>query len=246
MKVSVVTPVYNDPRVEHALTSIEAQSHPDVESIVIDGASDEATLDILKAHKRSIVISEPDEGIYDAMNKGLRKATGDVIAILNADDTYAHPDVIAHAVQAFEETHAALVYGDLEYVDRDGKVVRRWHAGAMKPGSFRRGWMPPHPTCFVRREVYEKVGHFDTSLPIAADYDFLLRTMVKHRVPVHYLEETLVKMGAGGTSNAGVRNILQANLEVRRSWKKNGLRGGALAPILKPLRKPLQYMARGA
>lgn len=104
--------------------------------------------------------------------------------------------------------------------------------------------MPPHPTCFVRKEIYDEVGLFDTSLPIAADYDFLLRALVKHGAEAHYLDETLVRMGAGGTSNASVRNVVQANREVRRSWRKNGLRGGALAPVLKPLRKPVQFLRR--
>ena len=247
MKISIVTPVFNDKRVTRALNSIVAQRHGhDLELIVVDGGSTDGTLDALEAYRSniSVLISEPDKGIYDGMNKGIRLATGDVIGILNADDHYHDTTVLSDVAEAFRDDDTDAVYGDLVYVDETGRVSRYWKAGAAMPRKWRLGWMPPHPTFFVRRRVYERHGLFDLDFPIAADYELMLRLMVRHRIATTYVNRVLVNMAPGGTSNASLANVVKANLEVARAWRRNGLRGGLAVPFLKPARKIFQFLRR--
>jgi len=244
VKVSIVTPVYNEPRIRHTLESIQAQEGvPELKSIVVDGGSTDETTEIIDEYADQIdtLISEPDEGVYDAMNKGIDRATGDVVGILNSDDRYDGPHVLRTVLDAFEESDADLSYGDLVYVDDDDSVVRYWKSGDFRPRRFYYGWMPPHPTVFVRREVYEQYGRFDLDFPISADYEFLLRVLLKEGVSATYVDDVLVRMATGGQSDASIRNILYANLEVYRAWQKNGIRGGIHVPVVKPLRKIPQY-----
>ncbi len=246
MKVSLITAVYNAAStIRTCLNSVNAQSYKYIEHIVVDGASTDDTCRIVRTlESRKIkIVSEPDQGIYDAMNKGINLATGDVIGILNADDFYAHQGVIARIVHFFQNNPAVACYGDLVYVDRTdiNKIIRYWKAGDYHPHSFYYGWMPPHPTFFVRRKVYEQYGNFNLSLGSSADYELMLRLLLKHKVPVQYIPEVLVKMRSGGVSNASLRNRLVAHMMDRRAWRVNGLTPYPWTLLLKPISKIRQF-----
>ncbi len=247
--ISIITAVYNDPRVERALDSLLSQDLPEssgLELIVVDGGSTDGTLDVLKGYggQIGVFISERDEGIYDAMNKGIARASGDVIGILNADDRYADVYVLRDVLQAFDDHEVLACYGDLVYVDDNDRVVRYWRSGEHRRAKWYAGWMPAHPTFFVRREVYERYGVFDTQYRIAADYELMLRLLVKRRVKAAYIDRVMVRMANGGHSNRSAGNVLQAAREVRRAWQNNGLAGGQLAPVLKPAQKVFQFVRR--
>jgi glycosyltransferase len=220
--------------------SVLGQTHPDLEYLVIDGGSTDATMECLLPYRARLaqLVSEPDRGMYDAMNKGISRATGEVVAILNSDDVYAGPHVLAQVAARFDASGADCVYGDLHYVSPDlSRVVRDWRSGPYRAGQFQRGWHPPHPSCFVRRSVYEAFGNFRTELRIAADYEFMLRVLQTHGRATAYLPEVLVKMRTGGESNRSIRNIWNANRECYRAWRLNG--NGSLTAGLAVLRKPL-------
>lgn len=247
MKVSIITITYNSAEtVEDTIKSVASQSYQNIEYIMVDGLSKDHTLDIAKKYSSSIaqLVSEKDKGIYDAMNKGVQLATGDIIGILNSDDFYADHDVVKDIVAVFEKTGADAVYADLIYVHRDdtSKVLRRWQAGEYKPGQFLSGWMPPHPTFFVKRSAYEKWGTYNLSLRSAADYELMLRFIHKYRIQVAYLPRVITHMRAGGQSNVSLRNRIKANLEDRAAWKMNGLKPGLLTLYRKPLSKIFQYL----
>ena len=188
------------------------------------------------------LVSEPDLGIYDAMNKGVARATGDIVGILNADDCYNDPNVLRDVVAAFHDPSVEVVYGDLVYVDAGDRVKRYWRSGEHRRWKWRLGWMPPHPTFFVRRSVYQRFGGFDLSFPIAADYELMLRLLMKHKIGVRYVSRVLVRMSAGGYSNRSVRNIIKANGEAYRAWRRNQLALGYLVPLLKPAQKISQFV----
>ncbi len=245
MLVSIVTATFNSAKtVKDTLDSVQSQSYPQIEHIIVDGISSDETINIVKksGHKGSIHIGA-DKGIYDAMNKGIKLANGEIIGILNSDDFYANNSVIQKVVTLFEDLNVDTVYGDLKYVDIENtKIVKRtWIAGSYKPNSFKKGWMPPHPTFFVRKGVYEKYGLFNLSLKSAADYELLLRFLHKNRVSTAYLSETLVHMRVGGQSNSSLKNRLKANAEDRKAWKINNLRPHWYTLYLKPLRKVNQF-----
>jgi glycosyltransferase len=249
MKISIVTVAYNaEATIAAAVASVVGQRQDgfELEYIIVDGASTDGTLAALDPHRDGIarVISEPDRGLYDAMNKGVAAATGDFIGILNADDAYAHDGVLAAVAARLVETGADALYGDLDYVAEggSGRVVRRWRSGAMGPRSFLRGWMPPHPTFFLARSVYVQHGVYSLDLRSAADYELMLRMLHKHRVRAAYLPDVLVKMQTGGMSNASWGNRLRANREDRTAWRKNGLRPMPWTLVMKPLRKLGQWM----
>lgn len=248
MKVSIITVVYNG---RHTLgttiNSVLSQQYADIEYIIVDGNSKDGTQALIESAAQNHPIkwiSEPDKGIYDAMNKGIRMATGDVIGILNADDFYANDSVISQVVETFRKTDAQSVYGDLAYVDAKevGKIIRYWRSGTYRAGAFVTGWMPPHPTFFVKREVYEKYNTFDLRLRSAADYELMLRLLHKHQISVAYLPQVMVMMRMGGASNASLRHRWRANREDRMAWKLNGLQPHFLTLFLKPLRKVEQYI----
>ncbi len=217
-----------------------------IEHIIIDAQSSDNTLKIINMHcgKNTRIISEPDKGIYDAMNKGISLAVGDVIGILNADDLYTHSDVLQQVATIFEDASIDCCYGDLDYVDSvDVKhIVRRWHSGDYKPELFYRGWMPPHPTFFVRRSLYEQFGTFRLDMGTSADYELMLRFLLKCGARVAYLPDILVKMRTGGASNASLRKRLQANRMDRKAWDVNGLKPYLWTLYLKPLSKLTQYI----
>ena len=247
MKISIVTPVFNDRRIGRALDSILSQRHEhDLELIVVDAGSTDGTMEILKGYEDRIttLISEPDDGIYDGMNKGIRQSMGDVVGILNADDRYADDLVLRDVMDTFADESADACYGNLVYVNDDDQVVRYWNSGAPDTTKWRWGWMPPHPTFFVRRNMYEQYGVFDLRFPIAADYELMLRLLFKERIRVKYLDRVLVRMAVGGESNGSISNIIKANREVARAWRRNDLSGGFLVPFLKPASKVFQFTGR--
>jgi len=246
LRITLLTPAYNSAAtLRDTLESIAAQNYPNLEYIIVDGASTDNTAAIVAEYSElvSTFISEPDHGIYDAMNKGLRLATGDIIGILNADDFYAQPNILTKVVDAFTQHKTDTLYGDLQYVNfkQPKKIIRHWRAGHYRRAKFRFGWMPPHPTFFVRRHCYEKFGLFDSSLRTSADYELMLRFLYKHRCSTHYLPEVFVKMRTGGQSNASFRHRLQANREDAFAWRKNKLKPYFFTTWLKPLRKINQY-----
>lgn len=248
MKISIVTPVFNELRVGRALDSVLGQRlHHTLEAIVIDGGSNAPTLEVLERYRSrlSVLESEADRGIFDGMNKGIRRATGDVIGILNADDRYANADVLGNVMEVFEKhENVHVCYGNMVYVDDDGNARRYWRAGVNARYKWRFGWRPPHPAFFVRRWVYETHGLFNVDYHIASDYELQLRLLFMHGVASRYLDQVLVHMAPGGNSNKSLRNIVLANLESRRAWLRNDLRGGLLVPVLKPIRKFPQFLRR--
>lgn len=245
MKISIITATYNSAAtVRDTLTCIASQQYPNIEHIIVDGISKDNTLAIVGEFSHiAKTISEKDKGIYDAMNKGVQLATGEVIGILNSDDFYTNSEVLLKVALAFEDPAVEAVYGDLQYVKADNVdvVTRTWKSGKFKRKNLYYGWMPPHPTFFVRRHVYEKCGLFNTTLRSAADYELMLRVLLKFNTHVQYIPEVLVKMRAGGMSNASFRNRLRANKEDAMAWKLNGLKPYFFTTWFKPLRKVLQF-----
>lgn len=249
--ISLVTVVRNNPQVAGAVESILAQTHSGaIESIVIDGASTDGTLLALEPHRPRIahLVSEPDAGIYDAMNKGLRLATGDIIGLLNADDLYQDAFVFQRVARAFEDPSVEACFGDLVFVRATdpARVVRYWRSSTPAPDGFQWGWMPAHPTLFLRRSVYERFGYFDLSYRIAADFEFMLRILGKHRIRSVYLPEVLVRMRIGGASNGSLRGILAANAECRRAFRDLGLPCTPLFTPMKLARHAAQVFRRPA
>lgn len=248
MLISIITVSYNSAAtIKDTLQSIANQDYAQVEHIIVDGKSTDTTLDIIKGFPNvAKCVSESDAGLYDAMNKGLAMASGDIVGILNSDDLYAASSVLRKVAELFADHKVDCVYGDLQYVHPDNiqKVVRTWKAGLFSHRNFLYGWMPPHPTFFVRKKVYEKVGLFNTQLRSSADYEMMLRILYKHNYPAAYLPEVMVKMRSGGVSNASFRNRFRANREDAKAWKLINKRPHFFTVYLKPLRKIPQFLAR--
>src|SRR5580698_2816585 len=248
MKISIITATYNSAAtIKDTLSCIRLQDHPDIEHIIVDGGSTDSTPSIVAGFPHVAKwISEKDNGIYDAMNKGIALSTGDVIGILNSDDIYAGRYVLSAVAQAFADPGVRTVYADLQYVRADDtdRIIRTWKTGIFRKRNFYYGWMPPHPTFFVRKEVYQEAGLFNTSFRSAADYELMLRILLKHGLSAHYIPMVIVKMRAGGVSNASLWNRLRANQEDRLAWKLNGLRPYFFTLYLKPLRKISQFIIK--
>lgn len=246
MLISIITATYNSVRtVDDTLRSVHSQSYPDIEHIIVDGASSDETLSIVASYPQiRKVVSAPDNGIYDAMNKGVALATGEVVGILNSDDYYAHQDVLLRVAAAFEDPGVDAVYGDLLYVDAENplRVLRSWKSGIYRAGRFKWGWMPPHPTFFVRRTLYVRYGGFNLALGTCGDYELMLRFIHRHGARLSYLPEVLVLMRAGGASNESLLARLQANRNDRLAWSVNGVRPYWFTVYLKPLRKFIQFL----
>ena len=267
--LTIITPTLNaEGKLRHCLESVASQTVA-VEHIVVDGESEDATLSIASGYSHiQKIVSEPDRGLYDAMNKGLRMAKGEVIGILNADDAYSGLRTVEKVVETFEDPKVEACYGDLVYLKNGGerdqtakaapqsqawfsddspkdvKVLRFWKAGAFYPERFYWGWMPPHPTFFVRRRIYENFGLFNLDLGSSADYELMLRFLLKHRVHTAYIPEILVEMETGGISNASLANRLRANRMDRKAWRVNGLRPFPWTFLMKPLRKAPQFFMK--
>lgn len=251
MKVSVISVTWNCiGTIKDCLESVTGQSYLEREHVVIDGASDDGTADYLFGvrDKLSYFVSEPDKGIYDALNKGISRCTGDVIGFLHADDLYAHPDVLRDVAHAFSDPAVCAVYGDLQYVRKDDPsvVVRHWQGSDFTPARLAWGWMPAHPTLYVRREWYEKIGGFDTRYRIAADYFSILQLFSQPGFRAVYLPQVMVKMRLGGASNRSLRNVIRKSREdldaLRRS--KVGALGGLGALAWKNLSKLGQFRSK--
>ena len=245
MTISIITITYNSAKtLPRALESVQSQNYKDIEHVIIDGASTDGTRELIetyaKQHKNVKWVSEKDNGIYDAINKGIRQATGDVIGFLHSDDVLYSPDSIGQIATAFEQDNADVVYGDLQYM-RGNKVVRRWKSNTFNPRALKYGWMPPHPTVYVRREVYQKVGEYDSWFRISADYDMLLRIFTAG-YKTHYIPEVLVCMETGGASNKNTKARLSKTMEDYIVLKKNHVGAGYLTVACKQLRKIKQFI----
>lgn len=235
MKISLITAVYNrQATVENAINSVQSQHYHDIEHVIIDGASTDGTLELLLKYSNSntVLISEEDTGIYDALNKGIALATGDVIGVMHSDDFWANDTVVEKVAAVFENPSIDAVYGDLQYVSAvdTSRVIRHWKAGEFSSKKLGRGWMPPHPTLFLRNGVFKKFGTYDTSYRIAADYDAILRWFGRGEIKAHYIPEVLVKMRVGGESNKSVGKIVKKSREDYRALRSNNVGGiGSLA-----------------
>ncbi|MEM6739097.1 MAG: glycosyltransferase family 2 protein [Pseudomonadota bacterium] len=251
MLISIVTAVRNRAEtIAEAVASVQGQSHPAVEHVVQDGGSTDGTLAILRSGETEQLrlASEPDSGIYDAINRGMARTSGEVIGLVHSDDFLASPQVLAHVAHAFAaDSSIDAVYGDLDYVTAadTARIVRRWRSEPFTPALLIRGWMPPHPALFVRRRVIEQYGAYDTSFRISADYDAVLRWFSQPSFRAVYIPEVFVKMRTGGASNASLRHILRKSREDYRALRQNGV-GGAGALFAKNVSKLHQFVARDA
>lgn len=248
VKISVVTATYNcAATILDCLRSIAEQRHQDIEHILVDGASTDGTVELLhqQASRPNRIISEPDGGIYEALNKGVAHASGEIVGFLHADDLYADARVLEDVASAFQKPDVEAVYGDLIYVRKSDtdKVVRYWRSSPFARSSLARGWMPPHPTLYLRRRVYERFGGFDLSYRIAADYEFMLRVLAAIDGKVTYVPRVLVKMRLGGESNRSIRNIIRKSAEDLRALRSNRV-GGVASLLLKNGSKLGQFVRR--
>ena len=246
MKISIITVCYNaEKTIRETLESVASQNYPEFEHIIVDGGSSDGTLEIVREFEKGIskIISERDNGIYYAMNKGLLHASGDVVGFLNADDAYASNNVLEQISSAFKNHAVESCYADLQYVNSSDpdKILRNWKAGSFDSKKFLNGWMPPHPTFYCRRELFEKYGQFNTQFSISADYELMLRFLYKNGCSSVYVPKLWIKMKVGGASNQSIKNRIKANNEDRMAWKVNGLKMRAHTTFLKPIRKIAQF-----
>lgn len=241
MKISIITVSFNSAQtIQDTIESVLSQDYPSVEYIVVDGASKDGTVDILKSYGDKIKwISEPDKGIYDAMNKGLKLATGEVIGIIGSDDFYPNNHVLSHIMQAFAEFGTDSVYGDKQYVDfhDKNKIVRYWQTGEYHKDNWLNGWMIPHLAFYLKKSVYDKNGYYLTDFKCSGDYELMLRMLYKYQISTHYLPELVITMRTGGTSNASFKHRIRANKEDRRAWSINNLKPRWYTLWWKPLSK---------
>lgn len=249
MKVSLITVSFNSAEtIEDCIRSVLSQDYPDIEYIIIDGASKDGTIELIEKFRDRIaqLVSEPDKGIYHAMNKGIDLCTGEIVGVINSDDMYADEKVISDVVRTMQESKTDSCYGDLVYVDPldTSRVVRRWNSGGFDKKKFLKGWMPPHPTFFLRRHCYEKFGKFNLSFKTSADYELMLRMLYKEGLSTAYLNRVMVHMRTGGQSNLSLKNRIKANREDRLAWKVNDLKPGFFTTIRKPLSKLTQFLKR--
>ena len=228
-KISVITVCYNsEATIGHTIGSVNSQIYPHVEHVFVDGASSDNTLKIIQEQsiRSKLIVSEPDDGIYEAMNKGIKLAKGDVIGFLNSDDFYASYDVLRRVAEVFEDDSSLdACYADLIYIDQidTSRTVRYWQSSDFAPGAFARGWCPPHPTFFVRRSVCQRFGCFDLNYRIASDVELMMRFLEVYKIRVRYVSEVRVKMRMGGTTNRNLKNVWVQNQEVLRALRRHGL-----------------------
>ena len=245
-KVSIITATFNSAStIADTLESVRIQTYPTIEHIIVDGLSTDNTLTIVNnAQRIEQVVSEKDNGIYDAMNKGIALTNGEIIGILNSDDFYAHEKVIEEVVALFEETDCDAVYGNLIFVHPDNpkKVLRKWIAGGYDLNLFLKGWMPPHPTFFVKKSIYDQLGNFNIALRSSADYELLLRFLYVNKIKVEYLHDVLVHMRSGGQSTKSFSNRIKAHKEDYMAWRLNGLTPKWYTLMLTPVRQIKQFL----
>lgn len=249
LKISIITVSFNSVEtIRDTIKSIISQDYENIEYILIDAGSTDGTLDIIKEYEGYInyFSSEEDDGIYDGMNKGISVASGEVVGILNSDDFYPNSYIVSNVARTFEKRNCDAVYGDLVYVkfyDTD-KIVRYWQSGNYSVKKIKNGWMLPHPTFFVKREMYEKYGYYNTELKSAADYEMILKLLYKQNINVFYIPMILVKMRMGGKSNASIMNRIRANKEDGLAWTENQLNKPLFVRIKKPLQKIKQFFLK--
>lgn len=249
MKISVITATFNcEAGLNSTIESFISQTYPDKELIVIDGGSNDHTLDIIQEHEKHISkwISEPDNGIYDALNKGIALSTGEVIGFLHSGDFYSGTDILEKLAEQFKQHEPDAVYGDLQYVSQKTpkSIIRYWKSGGFYPGILQKGWMPPHPTLYMKREMYLKYGLFDLNYSIAADYDLILRVLSKPGLIIKYIPEVLIDMETGGISNGKLRNIAKKSWEDFQAMKKNGIKGAFWVLVRKNFSKLGQFLRK--
>ncbi|TWR27940.1 glycosyltransferase [Mucilaginibacter achroorhodeus] len=243
-KISIITVCYNAVNtIERCIRSVINQNYPNVEYIIIDGGSTDGTVDIISKFYEHIAISvsEKDQGIYDALNKGLKLSSGEIVGALNADDFLSNENILTVVYETFSIHHPYIVYGDLDYLDGTGKIIRKWRSGKYKKGSFNFGWMPPHPTFYCKRELFENLGNYSLAYGSAADYELMTRFIHKHKLAVHYIPVVMVKMMTGGVSNSSMGNRLKALAYDFKAMYKNRIIFPPMALLLKPLRKIKQF-----
>ncbi len=248
VKISVITAVFNaKDSVEQAIKSVLSQTYHNFELIIIDGASTDGTREIIENFKDnlSVFVSEPDDGIYDALNKGIKCATGDVIGFLHADDVFENNNILSKLAKTFSNSEIDAVYGDLVYISKNNpaNVLRYWKSGSYSREMLKLGWMPPHPTFYCRRSAYTQMGMFDVSFDIAADYDCMLRFLTSEKFNCGYIPEVLVRMRVGGKSNRSLSNIVRKSVEDYRALTRNNI-GGISVLIAKNVRKISQFFYR--
>jgi glycosyltransferase len=248
MKISIITAAYNrEAVIGDSVRSLYAQTFKEFEHLVVDGASVDNTLQVIKSESddRTVAVSEPDKGVCDAFNKGLSRATGDIVGFLHSDDFFADENALDAVAGVFTDKECDLVFGDLDYVSSSdpSRVVRHWRAGVFSREALKYGWMPPHPTVFITRNLLKTIGQFDCNYKIACDYDFLMKCLTQEGIKVHYIPKTLVKMRLGGVSNGSFKRIFVKTLEDYQVIKRHkiGLFGAFPTLFLKNIRKVSQF-----
>ena len=245
IKISLITATYNAERtIKRCIESVIAQKYKNLEYIIIDGGSTDSTLHIINQYrdKINILVSEPDHGVYDAMNKGIRLATGNVAGTLNADDYFASNDILVAVGAVFANPEVKILYGNLDYIKSDSTITRKWRTKAYNRGMFNWGWMPPHPTFYCRTELFERYGYYSLDYGTAADYELMMRFMHFEKIKAIYLDKVMVKMQRGGLSNNRPGSRIKAwNFDLK-AMRKNGIFLPFFTLILKPMRKVLQYL----
>jgi glycosyltransferase involved in cell wall biosynthesis len=249
IKFSVITAVYNRvDTIARAIGSLQAQDYSSYEHVIVDGQSDDGTLQKIMTmfDDRTVLISEPDDGIYDALNKGLSRSTGEVIGFMHSDDLYYNDTVLSRVSEIFSDGDVDIVYGDAVFFvkDRPDNLVRKYHSGSFSLRRLAWGWMPSHPSMFIHRRVYEKFGYFKTDYKIAADYEFLCRIMAGANLKVSYVQEVFVRMQVGGASTGGIANTVLLNKEVLRSCRENHIYTNMFMILSKYPSKILQYFMK--
>lgn len=248
MKISIITVVYNNEKtIKDAIESVLGQTYENIEYVIIDGKSKDNTVSIIREYesKLGFFVSEKDNGLYDAMNKGIQSATGDVIGILNSDDLYQDLDVIVDVMEQFNnDSKLDLLYGNLVYVKSDNvnKIVRNWKCKPYYDRFFENGNVPPHPALFVKRSVYDKVGLFNLDYKLAADYELMLRMLRKYDFKIKYIDRLIVKMRLGGATNQSFTNIINQNKEIIRSWKDNSLKAPFYLMPVRIFKRLIQFI----
>lgn len=245
IKISLITVCFNaSSTIERCIQSVISQTYKNIEYIIIDGASTDATDQIVNQYGNYIsrFVSEPDQGLYDAMNKGIMFATGDIVGMLNADDFFPDNSVLEEIAAVFDDKNVHILYGDLDYVNHLGKIFRKWRSGRYTSGKFNWGWMPPHPTFYCRRELFSKYGFYSLYYGTAADYELMLRFIHKHHINAFYLEKVMVRMKSGGVSNKNIGTRVKGLFNDFRAMRNNGISVSFVTVFLKPLRKLGQYL----
>lgn len=251
LKISVITVCYNCERtINDCLASVYRQTWPNVEHIIIDGASTDNTIKLIKSTSNRVkhILSEPDDGIYDAMNKGVALSSGDIIGILNSDDYYASETILEQIANSFIKQNCDAVFGNIDFVDSRNvkQVIRHWKSSPYTNNAFQSGWHPPHPAFYVKKTVYDKYGVYNTSLNVSADFEFMLRVIEKHNIKTHYINTTIVKMRYGGESTGSIKKIIVGNKNIMKAFKINSIPVSPWYPLKRIISKVGQFFKRQA